>query len=165
MEYSPPTVQNASSDQQGRFNDAFNDLEKRIHANGGKNPCADLFGGVKKADKALKDTKFSIGQTREGALAQALGKNVTINPNNGFFRTTGNQTIQVGLNPRGPSLIKLSDVEIGSFVLAHELDHRTGKLINDSGDRDPTGVLSILNNGAVHKACFGDVRAHSNGLP
>lgn len=153
-----------NADQQNRFNNAFNDLEKRIHANGGKNPCADLFGGAKNADKALKNTNFSVGPTKvDGALAETNGKNVTINPNNGFFDTSGSQTIQVGLNPRADSFIQLTDVEAGSFVLAHELGHRTGGLKPDGND--PLGVISIFNNGIVHQACFGDVKGHPKASP
>ncbi len=71
--------------------------------------------------------------------------------------------MRVGLNPLGASFIQLSDVEFASFMLAHELGHRTGKLIPDGSDR--SNALSISNNGAVHKACFGDIPAHSSGMP
>ncbi|MCU1264807.1 MAG: Rhs family protein-like [Acidobacteria bacterium] len=154
-----PTLAGADADQQSRFNDAFNDLEKRIHAKGGKNPCAELFGGLEKAEKALKDSKFSVGPTKiAGAYAETEGKNVTINPNNGFFGTSGNQTIQVGVNPRAPSYIQGTDLEIATLMLAHELGHRTGKLTPDGPGRDPTGALSIMNNGTVRQACFPELK-------
>lgn len=158
----PPTLAGANADQQSRFNAAFNDLRARINANKGKNPCADLFGGLKKAEKALKESKFSVGPTiGDAALAQTKGKNITIDPNKGFFNTSGNQEMQVGVNPHDPSFIQMTDTEIASFVLAHELGHRTGKLIPDGPDRDTTGALSILNNGTVRQACFPEMKPYA----
>ena len=37
-----PTVTNATPDQQRRFDDAFDELWKRLHANNGDNSCANL---------------------------------------------------------------------------------------------------------------------------
>jgi hypothetical protein len=161
----PSTVRNATQDQQSRFNDAYNEFWKRLHANNGKNPCADLFGGVKNAENALKGTKFSFGPTEGGASAVTLGKNVTIDPNGIFMGTSGSQTIQVGFNLRDKqgSYITLNDVQAAAFVLAHETGHRAGKLRSDGND--PFGFLSVMNNGDVQKACFGDVTPSIGPLP
>jgi RHS repeat-associated protein len=161
----PSTVRNATQDQQSRFNDAYNEFWKRLHANNGKNPCADLFGGIKNAEKALKGTKFSFGPTEGGAGAVTLGKNVTIDPNGIFMGTSGSETIQVGFNLRDKqgSYITLNNVQAAAFVLAHETGHRAGKLRSDGND--PFGFLSVMNNGDVQKACFGDVTPSIGPLP
>jgi RHS repeat-associated protein len=161
----PTTIKHARSDQQSRFNDAYNEFWKRLHANNGKNPCADLFGGVKNAEKALKRTKFSFGPTAGGAVAETLGKNVTIDPNGIFMGTSGSEIIQVGFNlrDRQGSYITLNNVQAAAFVLAHEVAHRAGKLRADGND--PFGFLSVMNNGDVQKACFGDVSPRIGPLP
>jgi YD repeat-containing protein len=161
----PSTVENATPNQQSRFNDAYNEFWNRLHANKGKNLCADLFGGVKNAEKALKGMKFSFGPIEGGAGAKTLGKNVTIDPNGVFMGTTGSETIQVGFNLRDRQgyYIILNNIQAAAFLLAHETGHRAGKLRTDGND--PFGFFSIMNNGDIQKACFGDVPPLARQLP
>ena len=76
----------------------------------------------------------------------------------------GSETIQVGFNLRDKQgyYITLNNVQAAAFVLAHEIDHRAGKLRSDGND--PFGFLSVMNNGDVQKACFGDVTPSSADL-
>jgi YD repeat-containing protein len=161
----PPSVKNATPDQQSRFNDAYNEFRKRLNTNNGKNRCADFLGGVKNAEKALKATNFSFGRTEDGAGAETLGKNVTIDPNGLFMGTGGSATIQVGFNlrERHGYYITLNDVQVAAFVLTHETGHRVGKLQSDGND--PFGFLSVMNNGRIQKACFDDVTPSVGPLP
>jgi hypothetical protein len=124
-----------------------------------------LFGGVKNAEKALKGTKFSFGPTEGGAAAEILGKNVTIDPNGLFMGSGGSETIQVGFNLRDKQgyYITLNNVQAAAFVLAHEIAHRAGKLRSDGND--PFNFLTVMNNGDVQKACFGDVTSSVGPLP
>jgi hypothetical protein len=153
---SPPKVKNATQAQQDRFNAGYNEFRNRLNANKGKNPCADLFGGIKKAEKTLKGTNFSFGPTQRGQ-AELLGKTVTIDPNRMFMGTSGTETIQVGFNLREKrgSYIDLDNVQAAAFILAHEVGHRAGKLPPDGND--PFGFLSVINNGTLQKACFSDL--------
>ena len=154
----PATVKNATPDQQNRFNDAFNELWKRLHANDGKNSCANLFGGIKNAEKALKNTNFNFGSTKNpGAWAETLGKNITIASDKGFMNTSGSVTFQVGFDlSRAQAFnISLDNVQSAAFILLHELGHRTGTLNPDGND--PFGFVSVINNGKVRDACFSDI--------
>ena len=164
LQQKPPIIKNATSDQQNRFDDAYNEFWKRLHANNGKNSCADLFGGVKNAEKAVRDTKFAFGPTG-GAAAEALGKTVTIDPNGAFMDDSKTQTFQVGFNLREKKgyYLTMTNVEAAAFILAHELGHRTRKLQPDGHDR--FNFLSVTNNGVVQKACFGDLPTTAGPLP
>jgi len=79
--------------------------------------------------------------------------------------TSGSEIIQVGFNLRDQKgfYITLNNVQAAAFVLAHEIGHRAGKLRSDGND--PFGFLSIMNNGDVQKACFGDVKRSEGPLP
>ena len=161
----PGAVKDATPDQQTRFNEAYKEFWKRLHANDGNNPCADLFGGVKNAEKALKSTNFAFGPTEVGASAETLGKNVTFDPKGIFMGTSGSETIQVGFNLRDKRgyYITLDNVQAAAFVLAHETGHRAGKLRPDG--RDPFNFSSVMNNGDVQEACFSDVTPWAAPLP
>ncbi|HEY6806223.1 MAG TPA: RHS repeat-associated core domain-containing protein [Pyrinomonadaceae bacterium] len=161
-----PTIKGATKDQQDRFNDAFQELWKRIHENNGNNDCAKLYGGVGKAEKALKDTHFSFGSADAGAGAVTTGKNVLLDSGHLFMGTGGSERIEVGYSLRDQVgyYIDLGNVEAAAFVLAHELGHRTGSLSGDSAGNDPLNLLTIMNNGTVKKACFGDTPMTSGPL-
>ena len=153
----PPTVKDATPSQQTRFNDAFSQLWKLLHANAGKNPCADLFGGVKNAEKALKDTGFRFGSTKDPtAWAETLRKNVTIAPDKPFMDNSGSVIFQVGFDlRRGQAFsIGLNNVQAAAFILLHELGYRTGTL--DPDGNDPFGFVTVINNAKVRDACFAD---------
>lgn len=153
-----PTVKNAKPDQQSRFNDAYNEFWDRLHENDGKNPCAELFGGIKNAEEALKDTKYTIGKPREPTTgAQLANKTITINPNGLFMSTDETVKLQVGYNLKLQQgyYVVLNPVQAAAFVLAHEIGHRANKLKPDGHDR--LNFLSIMNNAKVRKACFSDL--------
>ena len=117
--------------------------------------CADLFGGIKKAQELLsnKKTNFKFGPTMNPyAAAETQGKNITINPNGAFMDTS--RFINFEINARR-DFIRLTNVEAAAFILAHELGHRSGKLNNDGND--PLGALSVLNNGRIRNACFAEI--------
>ncbi len=89
-------TQRTASFEDRRLEAAREELLRRLRANNGDNPCAQLFGGLKNAEQALKKTKFKVAANPFGAVAVTVGKQVLIDPNNGFFGTGGVQTIQVG---------------------------------------------------------------------
>jgi hypothetical protein len=161
----PPTIKNATSEQQSRFNEAYTEFWKRLHADDGKNPCADLFGGVKNAEKALKSINFSFGRIDDRGSAETSGKNVTIDPNGQFMDNSGSVKVQIGFNLRNKEgyYINLNNVEAAAFVLAHEAAHRSGKLQSDGND--PFNFLTVINNGKVHEACFSEVPSTVGPLP
>ena len=160
-----PKVKDATPEQQTRFNDGYNEFWDRLHKDDGNNPCAKLFGGVKKAEKALKDTKYAFGPTQGRADAQIIGKNMTINPNGVFMKSGDEAKLLVGFNLRAHegSYVRLTDAQLAAFVLAHEIGHRAGVLRPDG--RDPFGFLSTINNGLVHTACFSDIDSWQGPLP
>ena len=128
---------------------------RRLLANNGDNPCAKLFGGVKNAEKALKNV--SVGKEMNPNIgAIAVDKAIVINPVGGFFDTSGSRTFQLGFNLRDKTAeyVVLGNVEAAAFILAHEAGHVSGKLENDGND--PFGFKSILNNKRVQEACFSD---------
>ena len=86
------------------------------------------------------------------AAAENIGKKLTINPNGAFIDTSG--SVEITLSVRG-DYVRLGNVEAAAFILAHEMGHRTNKLIVDGND--PLGVLSISNNGTIYEACFSGV--------
>jgi hypothetical protein len=77
---------------------------------------------------------------------------VTINPSNGFFDTNG--MIKVEINARR-DYVTLANFEFAAFGILHELGHKTGKLLDDGGD--PLGAISVINNGQIAAACYGEV--------
>jgi hypothetical protein len=152
----PPKVKNARIDQQTRFNEGYAEILKRLQANGGKNPCADFFGGIKNLAKALKDTHYSFGTVQNGAEAETRGKNITIHPNGIFMTENEYEKFEVDVDFRRNQgdYIALSNIEVAAFVLAHEWGHRTGKLPSD--DIDDSNFASVVNNGKIRDACFAD---------
>src|SRR5205823_9438873 len=81
-------------DQTERLQAAFAELNRRISANKGRNPCADFFGGLKKADKAFKDMqkstafKWNADYRVAGETTPNL-KRTTVNPNSAFMDMSG----------------------------------------------------------------------------
>jgi hypothetical protein len=67
-----PAAQNApnvrGAKQQNRFDAAWNDLQERLLENNGDNPCAALFGGLKKAQKALSELLFNFDVLKPGSM-------------------------------------------------------------------------------------------------
>lgn len=152
----PPKVRNATPEQQTRFNDAYNEFWKRLHVNDGKNACADLFGGIKKAEKALKETTYSFEKTESGDPAETKDKKIDIHPNNIFMSSNDTVRFHVGANlpARQVYYVVLNNVEAAAFILAHEIGHRAGTLEPDGHDQ--SRYVSVLNNGRVRDACFAD---------
>lgn len=141
-------VANATPDQQTRFNEAIDEFLLRLRANDGKNACAALFGGIKKAEELLKKgTKFAFGQTRNPeAAAQAKDKTVIINPTGLFMDTSGSVDFQI--NARR-DFIRLTNTEAAAFVLAHELGHRAGKLMEEHWYRTDSVIQEKFTNTPV----------------
>ena len=154
---------------QSSFNDAFNDLWTRLHANGGNNPCAEAFGGIKKAEEALRKTNFSIDATlRSDVNAQTDGSKILLNPSSdrALMTAPGSsytfylvKVIGTGKTPEGhnvtrfaTSSLTLSNVTAGSFVLAHELGHR--RKIYGPRQNDADFVSAGINNARIWEACF-----------
>jgi hypothetical protein len=152
-----PKVKNATSEQQTRFDAAYNEFWRRLHVNGGKNACADLFGGIKKAEKALKDTTYLFGATDSGDPAETEGKVVKIDPKGRFMATDDASKFHVGVNlPAGQAYyVVLNNTEAAAFILAHEVGHRARTLEPDGHDQ--SNYVSALNNGRVRDACFAEV--------
>jgi RHS repeat-associated protein len=156
-EYTTITLGNYDQPQE-RLAAALADLRRRIEAKKGKNPCADLFGGKKKAEKLLDDFKPTFATTASGAPVEtdSKTKKTTIDPDGLFMDTSGSVPIQTGFGQTfsDPIGIRLNNIEAAAFMVAHELGHKSGVLPSDGLDQ--RGFLSILNNGRVQKACFGD---------
>ena len=171
-------------DQQSRFDAAKADLMSRLGANNGHNPCADLFGGYKKAVKALNATKFSFMNLGaplttdvpgEFVHAATKGENVYINSQGGFMAVNGKVPTQFSMladtdrpNERafvtraavpGGFVEFRNDVKFASFMLFHELGHRRGIYGNDDKDAisDKNGTSldkTERNNKKILDACF-----------
>ena len=152
-----PKAKNATPEQQTRFNDAYAEFWKRLHAKDGKNQCADLFGGIKKAEKALKDTAYSFANIESGDPAVTKDKNITINPTERFMSTNDAAKFHVGLNMHTRQIyyVVMNNIEAAAFILAHEIGHRAGTLEPDGHDQ--SSFVSALNSGKVRDACFADI--------
>jgi len=180
----PPTVANATTDQQSRFDAAYKNFLKRLNANKGKNPCAKLFGGVKKAMQVINQTHFAFAPVTDGA-AETVDTNINIDPGGSFMSVDGkapvstpsfgpspfshpiNDTSQeLSLNPHlidGRPAYEVwyvtppDDVTAASFILAHEIGHRRG--VFGKNDFDGGDSLAIgLNNEVIRKACFSELK-------
>jgi len=152
-----PKVKNATDEQQTRFNEAYNELWKRLHANDGKNACAELFGGLTKAEKALTNTTYAFGATSSGSSAQTEGKNITFNPTGLFMSSNDAAKFHVGANLPKQQVyyVVMSNVEAAAFILAHEIGHRAGTLQPDG--HDESNYVSVMNSGKVRDACFSEI--------
>ena len=152
-----PKAKNATPDQQTRFNDAYTEFWKRLHANGGKNSCADLFGGIKKAEKALKDTEYSFKPIASDDAAVTQGKSIVINSNGLFMAINDDARFDLGINMNARQVyyVVMKNIEAAAFILAHEIGHRAGTLQPDGHDQ--SGFISALNSGKVRDACFADI--------
>jgi hypothetical protein len=169
----PPTAQGATPRQQTRFDAAWNDLQKRLNANNGQNPCAKVFGGLTKAEQALAKTLFKFenlgNDLLSGGNAVTVGNTVTINTMGQFMATNGrlpgsplnygaDATTQFIFHSRlhGTSTydpVVLGETENAAFILAHELGHRRkiyGKNNDDGQDLDK----NTKNNRKIWEACF-----------
>ena len=177
-------LQNASPDQQNRFDAAKEDMLKRLGANDGKNPCADLFGGYDKAIKALNDSKFSfvnpgapLNANVTGRFFHAVtnGKDVYINSQGGFVAVNGQVPTQLSQLPNTDrpneryfvtraqvpdGIVEFrNDVRFASFIILHELGHRRAIFGKDNKDHidDKNGTSlekSARNNKKILDACF-----------
>jgi len=152
-----PKAKNATPEQQTRFNEAYNELWKRLHANNGDNPCAALFGGIKKAEDALKSSTYTFTATKSGDPAETKDKRIDIHPNGLFMSKNDAAKFDVGANLRARQAyyVVLSNVDAAAFILAHEIGHRTRTLEPDGHDQ--SNYISALNNGRVRDACFTDI--------
>ena len=151
-------LQKVESFEDKRLREAKEELLRLLEQNKGDNPCAKLLGGLKEAKKKLKETKFVRGPTvNPNAIASTSGNVVTINPHNGFYDVTDAHVLAVGFDRGRQIIIGLNDLEFTTFVLLHELGHRTGTLRSDGVDHDPLSVLGVLNNGDIHRACFPNI--------
>lgn len=167
-----PAAEGATPDQQKRFEAAWKDLQNRLNANDGENPCAKVFGGLTKAQQALSATRFkfeNLGTDSLGGNAVTAGTTVTINTMGQFMATNGRLTGSVvnygadattqlifqssnrGISTYAP--VVLSEIENAAFILAHELGHRRkiyGKNNNDGQDFNK----NTKNNRKIWEACF-----------
>jgi YD repeat-containing protein len=167
-----PKVKNATAEQQTRFNEAYKDLWDRLHANDGKNACADLFGGIKNAEATLAKTDFRFAaDLRDDVNARTTGRQILFNPssNRALMTPAGStydfylvKVVNSGTTPEGYqkqtmsiSSITLSSVTAGAFLLAHELGHRRN--IYGATNEDDTFASNGINNFTVWKACFSEV--------
>jgi hypothetical protein len=144
-------------EQNNRLNAALAEVKRRLNQNNGKNPCAEFFGGLDKASKALDETKFRFGKVSLDRAAQTIGNTVKINPTGEITDKSGSVSLPVGFT-LGPnptvSSITLGNVEAAAFLLLHELGHRTKRYGSNDNDAGPAGVL---NNGLIQEACFNEV--------
>ena len=117
----------------------------------------DLFGGVKKAEKALKDTNYLFERIKSGDPAETKGKLITIDPTGLFMTEKDNAKFQVGVNlpAQQAYYVVMNNIEAAAFILAHEIGHRTDTLERDGHDQ--SGFLSVTNSGRVRDACFAEV--------
>lgn len=155
-------AQKTQSAEEQRLGDALKELQGRLEANGGDNGCAGFFGGLKNAQKSLKELikTHRFGPTGEGAAAEVSPKGVlTIDPDGPFMDKTNKVDIHV--SPRG-EYITLGSIEAAAFFLAHELGHKTNKLINDS--KAMTGPIqkeiSWANSGTIRQKCFSEAKVN-----
>jgi hypothetical protein len=163
-----PGIVGATPEQQQIITDALNDLIDRIKQNKGKNPCADLYGGMNKALNALKKSRISVDDL---GPVQLIPSNPPITTNDQSMETVG-KTITVNSNvmfaPGG--MVKLEDyfshkplpsINIpASTVLDFSLGfgHELGHLTNAKGFTQDDGQISgqaenDQNTELVKKAC------------
>jgi len=142
-----------------------------LRANGGKNPCAQAFGGLKKALKALNQTTFNFDPNLN-ANGRTKGSTVTLNssPNQAFMQPAGSTyswdlaTVSPYRNLPGGgqtrsvswSSLPLRDVTSAAFLLAHELGHRR-KIYGDNDD-DGSAIDGAINNMKIWQACFSEIK-------
>jgi hypothetical protein len=156
--------------EQDRLNAARAELRKRIESNNGKNPCAEVFGGRKKALNALDQTNFKFDPNLAD-LAKTVGSTTIINssPDQAFMRPIGS-TYSFDLVTASPLReegghqvrdtswysLRLKDVTAAAFLLAHELGHRRSIY----GDNEDDGAHSdnAINNMKIWKACFSQTK-------
>lgn len=150
---------------------ARSELERRLRANNGKNPCAKAFGGLNKALKALDQTNFRFDPNLN-ANARTKGFTVTLNssPYQGFMQPMGSTysfdlataSAYHGLPGGGQSRdaswssLPLKDVTAAAFLLAHELGHR--RHIYGDNDDDGADIDGAINNMKIWKACFSETK-------
>jgi hypothetical protein len=147
--------------EEERFTAAVNELKKRLEADKGKNPCAEFFGGLKNAEKKLKQMieHHVFGPTGiEGAAAVTRGSSTIIDQFGDFMDNSGSRDIRV--TPQ-QNYITLDNVAAAAFALAHELGHRAKKLREDSPDvvgKEGAKIASWMNSGDIRTACFAEAK-------
>jgi uncharacterized protein RhaS with RHS repeats len=167
----PFFLQLGDDPQNERLAAARAELERRLGANHGENPCAKAFGGFQKALKALNETNFTFDSTLD-ANAQTIGTHVIINsgPNQAFMQPPGSTysfdlatASKLRNRPGGGQIrdvsfssLPLRGVTAAAFLLAHELGHR--RHIYGDNYHDGTIVDNAINNMKIWKACFSEAK-------
>lgn len=157
-------------DPNARLAAAIAELKKRLEANNGDNPCANLFGGLKNALKRLDESKITF-RSMGGPVPQpgnvvspngppdaiTNGKKITINTDGRFMADNGTLRAMGRPDLIVPNVNKfgLDDVASAALILGHELGHRTGKLEDEEKAKDPEGA-SDRNDQRVYDACFAE---------
>jgi hypothetical protein len=136
------------------------ELRKRINE---RESCAKVFGGKKKALKALDQLNFSFG-TLERGIMEINGNNVTVDQE----RFHDGQQLPLALNIQkstvqghpstryDPMALILTGKEFAAFAVGHELGHK--RKIYGEYDNDGSSAFSNLEGGAnnekIRAACF-----------
>ncbi len=139
----------------------IDELRKRINE---RESCAKIFGGKKKALKALDQLNFSFGALVRGIM-EIKGNNVTVDQNQ--FNDAG-QPLPLALNIRkstvqgypstryDPMELILTGKEFAAFAVGHELGHKR-KIYGEYNNDGSSGVSNLeggANNEKIRAACF-----------
>jgi YD repeat-containing protein len=156
--------------------DGINELKKRLHE---RPECAKLFGGEKKALKALDKIQFSFAHLGNSAIAQTIGKSITIDPAE-FTEEGGmvyiSQNIRNVKNAYGgyttswtEMMLTLSGTTFAAFGLFHEFGH-VSKIYDKEYDNDGNigntfgfHLEQGANNEKIRMACFGELQPQKSG--
>jgi hypothetical protein len=146
------------------------ELKKRIHE---RPDCAKLFGGEKKALKDFDKIKFSFGTLSNNAVAETVGKNVTIDPSR---YTEDGAILAISQDIRDSNVgghksttwkqmtISISGTTFAAFVLFHEFGHVSKvyekRFDNDGGVGNTFGFYleQGANNEKIRAACFSELK-------
>ena len=175
----PPTIPTASFEEHARFDAAYEDAVDRLTK---RKECAAVFGGLRNAFKALRETVWrfgDLGKPKMGFLgweaptgARVDGNNVTINQYGqfmvqggglwfpgmkGFVVKADHFAIRTGKNSYNTVQIR-GNAQVASFMLLHELGHRAGVFGPDSvggvGQEAENLRLQGTVNQKVYEGCF-----------
>ncbi len=171
-------VQTRNPAERARFGAAFNDMLKRLETPA----CAKALGGLNTVFDRIGQTTFSFGNLGRAVMVQGLGgveptgaqtegTNVTINSYGAFMGVNSKildfvnkATVHLGKvaasgNPSGTKPVVGGDIALASFILTHEVGHRTGVfgadvIVYSTGWVDPASVnLQMANNDKIYDAC------------
>jgi hypothetical protein len=169
--------------QRAIFDAAYREFKKRL----GKGNCAKLFGGAEKGNQLLKGASFEVAdlgkpqpvmfETDKYSVrntgAEVAGNTVRLNSYGAFF-VQGNSLVgpngktynitesaQDGITPYDKGMVLFSrDVDVGAFMLLHELGHLAGVfgpdffIVNGKKDEQKTLEAQTKHNSAVLRSCF-----------